>query len=375
MPDHRAVARRSPARARTMRVVDDRRPTTGRPGSCCRRAAACVADLRRVRRGQRSSGRVGDDHVRRRRTGCARSPRTAAARGGATGPRARSRTPRVAATSSATDSIRRPSVSRKLFARLERRRTRATARDATSTTISSCHTSSCRDSEPRWPPRAHRRQLATCGRDHNDHNDRCARKRDMPVRTRHHVQTTRAEQRGSRCKSKPWLAALGALRGRPADPAAAHLRVERAIAGTQIPGLRFMVPNTPGGGYDITARTAAKNAEDAELTHNIEVFNLPGAGGTVGLSRLVSERGNGKLAMSMGLGVVGAVRTNDVARRRSPTPPRSPGSPRSRTSSWSPRTPRTRRSTSCSPPGRRTRASSRSAAAPRPAGPTTSRRC
>lgn len=84
-----------------------------------------------------------------------------------------------------------------------------------------------------------------------------------------------------------------------------------AETGTNIPGLQFMVPNTPGGGYDITARTAAKDAEDAELNHNIEVFNLPGAGGTVGLSRLVNERGNGKLAMSMGLGVVGAVRTND----------------------------------------------------------------
>lgn len=83
-----------------------------------------------------------------------------------------------------------------------------------------------------------------------------------------------------------------------------------ADTGTQIPGLRFMVPNTPGGGYDITARTMAKNAEDAELTHNIEVFNLPGAGGTVGLARLVGEHGNGKLAMSMGLGVVGAVHTN-----------------------------------------------------------------
>ena len=84
-----------------------------------------------------------------------------------------------------------------------------------------------------------------------------------------------------------------------------------AETGTNIPGLQFMVPNTPGGGYDITARTAAKDAEDAKLNHNIEVFNLPGAGGTVGLSRLVNERGNGKLAMSMGLGVVGAVRTND----------------------------------------------------------------
>ncbi len=83
-----------------------------------------------------------------------------------------------------------------------------------------------------------------------------------------------------------------------------------ARTGTSIPGLRIMVPNTPGGGYDITARTAAKNAEDAGVTHSIEVFNLPGAGGTVGLSRTVNEHGNGKLAMLMGLGVVGAVQTN-----------------------------------------------------------------
>jgi putative tricarboxylic transport membrane protein len=91
--------------------------------------------------------------------------------------------------------------------------------------------------------------------------------------------------------------------------------------GTKIPGLRFMVPNTPGGGYDITARTMAKNAEDAKLTDKIEVFNLPGAGGTVGLSRLVSEKGNGKLAMSMGLGVVGAVHTFKAPRTLHDTTP------------------------------------------------------
>jgi putative tricarboxylic transport membrane protein len=91
--------------------------------------------------------------------------------------------------------------------------------------------------------------------------------------------------------------------------------------GTQIPGLRFMVPNTPGGGYDITARTMAKNAEDAGLTHDVEVFNLPGAGGTVGLTRLVGEHGNGKLAMSMGLGVVGAVHTNKTPKTLADTTP------------------------------------------------------
>ena len=74
--------------------------------------------------------------------------------------------------------------------------------------------------------------------------------------------------------------------------------------------LRIMVPNSPGGGYDITARTAAKVMEDSHITTGTEVFNLEGAGGTVGLARTVNEKGNGDLAMLMGLGVVGASYTN-----------------------------------------------------------------
>jgi putative tricarboxylic transport membrane protein len=108
---------------------------------------------------------------------------------------------------------------------------------------------------------------------------------------------------------KPWIAALGAL--------AAVLLVPPLVSsgdgddpGAQVRGLRILVPNTPGGGYDITARTAAKAMEDADLTRSVEVFNLPGAGGTVGLGRLVNEAGNDKLVMSMGLGVVGSVHTN-----------------------------------------------------------------
>src|ERR687890_76134 len=70
--------------------------------------------------------------------------------------------------------------------------------------------------------------------------------------------------------------------------------------------LRIMVPNSPGGGYDITARTAAKVLEDGDITSGTEVFNLEGAGGTVGLARTVNEKGNADLTMLMGLGVVGA---------------------------------------------------------------------
>jgi putative tricarboxylic transport membrane protein len=74
--------------------------------------------------------------------------------------------------------------------------------------------------------------------------------------------------------------------------------------------LRIMVPNSAGGGYDITARTAAKVMENAKITTGTEVFNLEGAGGTVGLARTVNEKGNADLTMLMGLGVVGASYTN-----------------------------------------------------------------
>jgi putative tricarboxylic transport membrane protein len=83
-----------------------------------------------------------------------------------------------------------------------------------------------------------------------------------------------------------------------------------ADAGKPLSDLRIMVPNSPGGGYDITARTAAKVMEDDDITTGTEVFNLEGAGGTVGLARTVNEKGNGNLAMLMGLGVVGASYTN-----------------------------------------------------------------
>ena len=74
--------------------------------------------------------------------------------------------------------------------------------------------------------------------------------------------------------------------------------------------LRIMVPNSAGGGYDITARTASKVMEDDKITSGAEVFNLEGAGGTVGLARTVNEKGNADLTMLMGLGVVGASYTN-----------------------------------------------------------------
>nr|WP_255524008.1 tripartite tricarboxylate transporter substrate binding protein [Terrabacter sp. MAHUQ-38] len=83
-----------------------------------------------------------------------------------------------------------------------------------------------------------------------------------------------------------------------------------SAAAGPVKGLRILVPNSPGSGYDTTARLAAKAMQDAGLASTIEVFNSAGAGGTVGLQRLVNEQGKDDILMQMGLGVVGAVYTN-----------------------------------------------------------------
>ncbi|ALX04018.1 Bug family tripartite tricarboxylate transporter substrate binding protein [Aeromicrobium erythreum] len=85
--------------------------------------------------------------------------------------------------------------------------------------------------------------------------------------------------------------------------------------------LRMMIPNSPGGGYDLTGRAAAQVMEEDDLTGRFEITNVIGASGTVAMQRLLNERGADDLVMLMGLGVVGATYTNDSAARVSKATP------------------------------------------------------
>lgn len=85
--------------------------------------------------------------------------------------------------------------------------------------------------------------------------------------------------------------------------------------------LRMMIPNSPGGGYDVTGRTAVRVLEDDDVTGRFEVFNVIGASGTVAMARLKNEKGNEDLMMTMGLGVVGATFTNKSDSRASKATP------------------------------------------------------
>lgn len=74
--------------------------------------------------------------------------------------------------------------------------------------------------------------------------------------------------------------------------------------------LAIMAPADPGGGWDQTARAMAASLEEADLVGSSQVTNVGGAGGTVGLAQLATERSEEYL-MVMGLVMVGAVETND----------------------------------------------------------------
>ncbi|MER5645689.1 tripartite tricarboxylate transporter substrate binding protein [Streptosporangium sp. NPDC002524] len=80
--------------------------------------------------------------------------------------------------------------------------------------------------------------------------------------------------------------------------------------GSGTSALRIMAPASPGGGWDQTSRVAGEALKSAEPSRKVEVYNVPGAGGTIGLAQLAGEKGNGDLLMTMGLVMVGAVEQN-----------------------------------------------------------------
>ncbi|MEV4888338.1 tripartite tricarboxylate transporter substrate-binding protein [Nonomuraea sp. NPDC055795] len=74
--------------------------------------------------------------------------------------------------------------------------------------------------------------------------------------------------------------------------------------------LKIMAPANAGGGWDQTSRTAEQAIKQADPSRKVEVYNVPGAGGTIGLAQLAGEKGNGNLLMTMGLVMVGAIEQN-----------------------------------------------------------------
>lgn len=120
------------------------------------------------------------------------------------------------------------------------------------------------------------------------------------------------------CKRGPLGRPLGAvILALAATIAVAGCGVTRASEDPSQQRLRMMIPNSPGGGYDLTGRAAAQVMESEDITGRFEITNVIGASGTVAMQRVLNEEGAGDLMMLMGLGVVGATYTNDSEARAS----------------------------------------------------------
>lgn len=74
--------------------------------------------------------------------------------------------------------------------------------------------------------------------------------------------------------------------------------------------LKIMAPAAPGGGWDQTSRTIQTVLQNTGIAKPVQVFNVPGAGGTIGLAQLANAKGDGSQLMTMGLVMVGAIITN-----------------------------------------------------------------
>ncbi|GAA0897916.1 Bug family tripartite tricarboxylate transporter substrate binding protein [Virgisporangium aurantiacum] len=79
--------------------------------------------------------------------------------------------------------------------------------------------------------------------------------------------------------------------------------------------LQIMAPAGAGGGWDITARTMQKALKDGNLVSGgVEVTNVTGAAGTVGLAQLATKhKGDPHQLMITGLVMVGGIVTNKSA--------------------------------------------------------------
>ncbi|QRM53468.1 tripartite tricarboxylate transporter substrate binding protein [Sinorhizobium sp. BG8] len=73
----------------------------------------------------------------------------------------------------------------------------------------------------------------------------------------------------------------------------------------------IIAPANPGGGWDQTARSLQTVMQQEGISGNVQVVNVPGAGGTIGLAQFASQnQGNPNALIVGGYVMVGAILTN-----------------------------------------------------------------
>ncbi|WP_421697180.1 Bug family tripartite tricarboxylate transporter substrate binding protein [Ancylobacter sp.] len=93
--------------------------------------------------------------------------------------------------------------------------------------------------------------------------------------------------------------------------AAAVAAAPFGAAYAEINELKIIAPAAPGGGWDQTARSIQHVLQTDKLVQNVQVLNVPGAGGTIGLAQFVNgSKGDPNVMIVGGYVMVGAIITN-----------------------------------------------------------------
>lgn len=77
-----------------------------------------------------------------------------------------------------------------------------------------------------------------------------------------------------------------------------------------IDSLTLVAPAKPGGGWDQTARSMQEVLQGAGIVSAVQVENVAGAGGTVGLAQFANKKGDASGLLVSGLVMLGAILTN-----------------------------------------------------------------
>src|SRR4051794_17474878 len=91
---------------------------------------------------------------------------------------------------------------------------------------------------------------------------------------------------------------------------AAGMVVMATSAFAQIAELKIIAPAAPGGGWDSTARSMQQAMTASGIAKSVQVVNVLGAGGTVGLAQVVNSKGDGNTLMVNGFVMMGAILLN-----------------------------------------------------------------
>lgn len=77
----------------------------------------------------------------------------------------------------------------------------------------------------------------------------------------------------------------------------------------QVKGLEVLAPSSPGSGYDQLARAMQTVLQEEKIASGVQVENIAGGGGTVGLAKYITAKKRAPNVMVVGFALVGGILT------------------------------------------------------------------